>query len=108
VPSGTVLALDKVYGSSRQTNPSNHLERNRLQSEWHHHPPGRPYTEPSLLHELLQAIVSNDNLSYGSIISVYTEDDGMDELEHMLKNALHAVKCSVILNEFCFLLDQGI
>ncbi|CAK11561.1 conserved hypothetical protein (plasmid) [Rhizobium johnstonii 3841] len=43
--------------------------------------------------ELLQAIVSNDdNLSYGSIISVYTgddesvtalTDDGMDELEQM-------------------------
>ena len=47
--------------------------------------------------ELLQAIVSNDdNLSYGSIISVYTgddesvtalTDDGMDELEQMLKHA---------------------
>lgn len=47
--------------------------------------------------ELLQAIVSNDdNLSYGSIISVYTgddesvtalTDDGMDELEQMLKDA---------------------
>jgi hypothetical protein len=47
--------------------------------------------------ELLQAIVSNDdNLSYGSIISVYTGDDesvtaltedGMDELEQMLKDA---------------------
>jgi hypothetical protein len=47
--------------------------------------------------ELLQAIVSNDdNLSYGSIISVYTghdesvtvlTEDGMDELEQMLKDA---------------------
>ncbi|MBY3027399.1 hypothetical protein [Rhizobium leguminosarum] len=47
--------------------------------------------------ELLQAIVSNDdNLSYGSIISGYTgddesvtalTDDGMDELEQMLKDA---------------------
>lgn len=47
--------------------------------------------------ELLQAIVCNDdNLSYGSIISVYTgddesvtalTDDGMDELEQMLKDA---------------------
>ncbi|WP_320189021.1 hypothetical protein RMS29_015550 [Agrobacterium rosae] len=47
--------------------------------------------------ELLQAIVSNeDNLSYGSIISVYTgddesvtalTDDGMEELEQMLKDA---------------------
>ncbi|WP_320196954.1 hypothetical protein RMR10_015595 [Agrobacterium rosae] len=47
--------------------------------------------------ELLQAIVSNDdNLSYGSIISVYNgddesvtalTDDGMDELEQMLKDA---------------------
>jgi hypothetical protein len=47
--------------------------------------------------ELLQAIVSNDdNLSYGSIISVYTgddesvtalTDDGMDELKQMLKDA---------------------
>ena len=46
--------------------------------------------------ELLQAIVSNDdNLSYGSIISVYTGDDesvtaltdnGMDELEQMLNS----------------------
>ncbi|MGO4138889.1 hypothetical protein AB9F46_33495 [Rhizobium leguminosarum] len=47
--------------------------------------------------ELLEAIVCNDdNLSYGSIISVYTgddvsvtalTDDGMDELEQMLKDA---------------------
>lgn len=47
--------------------------------------------------ELLQAIISNDdNLSYGNIISVYTgddesvtalTDDGMDELEQMLKDA---------------------
>ncbi|MUZ76270.1 hypothetical protein GOZ90_27010 [Agrobacterium vitis] len=47
--------------------------------------------------ELLQAIVSNDdNLSYGSIITIYTgddesitalTDDGMDELERMLKDA---------------------
>ncbi|MGO8055311.1 hypothetical protein [Rhizobium leguminosarum] len=47
--------------------------------------------------EPLQAIVCNDdNLSYGSIISVYTGDDvsvtaltdvGMDELEQMLKDA---------------------
>ncbi|RFB83069.1 hypothetical protein B5K11_35140 [Rhizobium leguminosarum bv. trifolii] len=47
--------------------------------------------------ELLQAIVSNDdNLSYGSIISVCTgddesvtalTDDGMDELEQMIKEA---------------------
>ena len=47
--------------------------------------------------EFLQAIASNDNnLSYGSIISVYTgddetvtalTDDGMDELEQMLKDA---------------------
>lgn len=47
--------------------------------------------------ELLQAIVSNDdNLSYGFVISVYTgddepatalTDDGMDELEPMLKDA---------------------
>jgi hypothetical protein len=47
--------------------------------------------------ELLQAIVSNDdNLSYGSIITIYTgddesitalTDDGMDELEQMLKDA---------------------
>ncbi|MGY5810810.1 hypothetical protein ACXHXG_24270 [Rhizobium sp. LEGMi198b] len=47
--------------------------------------------------ELLQAIVSNDdNLSYGSIISVYTgdeesvtalTDDGMDELQQILKDA---------------------
>ncbi|RWO99816.1 hypothetical protein [Mesorhizobium sp.] len=47
--------------------------------------------------ELLQAIVSNDdNLSYGSIISVYTgpdeaiaalTDDGMDELRQMLADA---------------------
>ncbi|KAB1086604.1 hypothetical protein F4V91_09280 [Neorhizobium galegae] len=47
--------------------------------------------------ELLQAIVSNDdNLSYGSIISVYTgddesitalTDDGMEELEQMLSHA---------------------
>lgn|SRR5690554_2729419 len=47
--------------------------------------------------ELLQAIVSNDdNLSYGSIISVYTGPDeaitsltrdGMEELEQMLDDA---------------------
>ncbi|MER8683344.1 MULTISPECIES: hypothetical protein [Mesorhizobium] len=47
--------------------------------------------------ELLQAIVSNDdNLSYGSIISVYTGQDeaitsltrdGMEELEQMLAHA---------------------
>jgi hypothetical protein len=47
--------------------------------------------------ELLQAIVSNDdNLSYGSIISVYTGPDeaitsltrdGMEELEQMLAHA---------------------
>jgi hypothetical protein len=47
--------------------------------------------------KLLQAIVSNDdNLSYGSIISVYTgpdeaitalTDDGMDELRQMLADA---------------------
>ncbi|ESW63209.1 MULTISPECIES: hypothetical protein [unclassified Mesorhizobium] len=47
--------------------------------------------------ELLQAIVSNDdNLSYGSIISVYTGPDeaitsltrdGMEELEQMLTHA---------------------
>ena len=47
--------------------------------------------------ELLQAIVSNDdNLSYGSIITVYTgddesitalTDDGMAELEQMLSDA---------------------
>lgn len=47
--------------------------------------------------ELLQAIVSNDdNLSYGSIISVYTGSDeaitsltrdGMEELEQMLAHA---------------------
>lgn len=47
--------------------------------------------------ELLQAIVSNDdNLSYGSIITVYTgddesitalPDDGMEELEQMLSHA---------------------
>ncbi|MEK1929226.1 MAG: hypothetical protein AAAC47_05465 [Pararhizobium sp.] len=47
--------------------------------------------------ELLQAIVSNDdNLSYGSIISVYTgpdeaitalTDDGIDELSQMLAEA---------------------
>ncbi|AZO18855.1 hypothetical protein EJ069_32040 [Mesorhizobium sp. M2A.F.Ca.ET.043.05.1.1] len=47
--------------------------------------------------ELLQAIVRNDdNLSYGSIISVYTgpdeaitalTDDGMDELRQMLADA---------------------
>lgn len=47
--------------------------------------------------ELLQAIVSNDdNLSYGSIITVYTgddesitalTDDGMEELEQMLSHA---------------------
>jgi hypothetical protein len=47
--------------------------------------------------ELLEAIVYNDdNLSYGSIISVYTgpddtitamTDDGIDELKDMLRNA---------------------
>lgn len=47
--------------------------------------------------DLLQAIVSNDdNLSYGSIITVYTgddgsitalTDDGMEELEQMLSHA---------------------
>lgn len=47
--------------------------------------------------ELLQAIVSNDdNLSYGSIITVYTgddesitalTDDGMEELQQMLSHA---------------------
>ena len=47
--------------------------------------------------ELLQAITSNDdNLSYGSIISVYTgpdeaitalTDDGIDELRQMLAHA---------------------
>ncbi|TIU70316.1 MAG: hypothetical protein E5W13_28065, partial [Mesorhizobium sp.] len=47
--------------------------------------------------ELLQAIVSNDdNLSYGSIISVYDgtdeaitalTDDGIDELRQMLAHA---------------------
>lgn len=47
--------------------------------------------------ELLEAIVYNDdNLSYGSIVSVYTSpedtitaltDDGIDELKDMLTNA---------------------
>jgi hypothetical protein len=47
--------------------------------------------------ELLEAIVYNDdNLSYGSIVSVYTSpedtitaltDDGIDELKDMLRNA---------------------
>ena len=48
-------------------------------------------------HELLEAVVYNDdNLSYGSIISVYTgpdetitalTDDGIDELKDMLRVA---------------------
>ena len=48
-------------------------------------------------HELLQAIVSNDDhLSYGNIVTVYTgddesitalTDDGMEELEQMLSHA---------------------
>ena len=48
-------------------------------------------------HELLEAVVYNDdNLSYGSIISVYTSpedtitaltDDGIDELKEMLRDA---------------------
>lgn len=51
--------------------------------------------------ELLQAIVSNDdNLNYGSIISVYTGSDeaitsltreGMEELEQMLAHARRTV-----------------
>lgn len=52
--------------------------------------------------ELLKAIVANeDNLSYGSIISVYDgtdeaittlTDDGMDELEQMLSEARRSTK----------------
>jgi hypothetical protein len=52
--------------------------------------------------ELLQAIVSNDdNLMYGSIISVWDgtdeaittlTDDGIDELRQMLADARHSTK----------------
>ncbi|MCM2435377.1 hypothetical protein [Agrobacterium rosae] len=65
--------------------------------------------------ELLQAIVSNDdNLSYGSIITIYTgddesitalTDDGMAELEQMLS---HARRSTQEWNDFldCFVDDE--
>lgn len=65
--------------------------------------------------ELLQAIVSNDdNLSYGSIISVYVEPDeaitsltrdGIEELEQMLA---HARRTADEWNDFleAFVADQ--
>ncbi|OCP18526.1 MULTISPECIES: hypothetical protein [unclassified Ensifer] len=65
--------------------------------------------------ELLRAIISNnDNLTYGSIISVYNgedesitalTDDGMEELEQMLS---HARRSTDEWNDFldCFFDDE--
>jgi hypothetical protein len=61
--------------------------------------------------ELLEAIVYNDdNLSYGSIISVYTgsddtitalTDDGIDELKDMLRDARNTTETwHAFLNDF--------